>query len=363
MKKYLIHLLIFSLFAVCPSKITAQIIIGGTNFSDFFAEGNVITERFDTTSQTYDIGMPGAGNNWDFSAENLGTASQLVVDPASTPAASNFQDANISIVLDFEEQGVTGSLYNYLSLDDSGLNFLGSYSASDQQNQDFEQLITNTPPRLELPIPLSYEAIWSYEGLQAISTNFDGGNFTQENILEFDGEVDAYGNITLPDGGTSEALRIKETRRSTSEPVPGFPIVVESVSFVFMTEDGDVLTIAADAASPSDQGMIQGTLSWTSPDLSSAAQKLLDEGFHLSNISPNPVKESAQIWYDLPSAENIQVFLFDINGRPVKKLVQAKQAAGRHTLIIPTSDLPAGQYIISLTAKNGVLSRKLLVKH
>lgn len=57
------------------------------------------------------------------------------------------------------------------------------------------------------------------------------------------------------------------------------------------------------------------------------------------------------------------ILLYDINGRPVKKLVQATQAAGRHTLVIPTSDLPAGQYIISLTAKNGVLSRKLLVQH
>lgn len=363
MKKHVLHLFFLSLLVYYPLYSTAQITISASDIGQFYTIGNTITERFDTLPKNYDIGMPGANNTWDFSVSGLQSLTQMVIDPNNTTAAESFPEANIAFEFDFEEEGVTGVSYNFLTLSDSELTFWGTYSFSQQAGTDYEQIIMNNPARRALALPLTFGSSWSYNGTQTISTNFDGSSFSQENNLDYTYEVDAYGSIIFPDGSNSQALRIKETQTIVTEVVPGFPMTTNSVDFVFLAQDGQVLALSAEAASPANQGTIQGTLSWSVADLSSSAQELLNQGFLISAIAPNPVQQNAQVSYHLPRATNIQLQLLDLHGRIVKILMQGRQAAGPHQLTFSVDQLPSGSYTLSLRTSKGALSQKILVQH
>lgn len=359
--------LVLTIFSLTPAS--AQISITANDVAGFYAIGNILTERFDTLDGTLllDIGMPGGGNTWDFSGQmhlSEEPETQMIVDPATTPAAADFQGATTSLFFNFEEDGTTGSLYTYLALQNDFLVFLGSSGSSSVEGSSLNSTITYDPNENLFEFPISYEDSWMYEGKQIIQTTFDGVPLpASEDNLKNTSVVDAHGTLIFPDGSSADALRIKQTSITSLEIIPGFPVVDTSTNFTLITKTGTIMSIGYSGSGEApDQGTIRGSLSWSTSGMASSVVDLEAEGFRLEAPQVHPVRTASLVKYALPESENIRISLFDMQGREVRVLASGRQAAGEHTLQLDAAALTSGAYFMSLMAKKSVLTQKVIIQ-
>ncbi|MBC8041850.1 MAG: family 16 glycosylhydrolase [Rhizobacter sp.] len=78
--------------------------------------------------------------------------------------------------------------------------------------------------------------------------------------------------------------------------------------------------------------------------------KLQPQIFSLSQNYPNPFNPATAVNYQLPAASQVQLKVFDVLGREVATLVDAKQAAGNYRVNFNASNLSSGIYFYRLTA-------------
>ncbi len=105
-----------------------------------------------------------------------------------------------------------------------------------------------------------------------------------------------------------------------------------------------------------------GTTSDVGPDPDRPAPAVL--ALHPSY--PNPMRTSIQLTFDLPSAAEVVLTIFDAGGRSVAVLLQEPLAAGRHSVTWdgkePGGSAPsAGVYFCRLEADGQIVTRKLLL--
>lgn len=86
---------------------------------------------------------------------------------------------------------------------------------------------------------------------------------------------------------------------------------------------------------------------------SESAQKLAVTSY------PNPFTERATITYQLAEADYTSVYVSDLEGKQVKRLVDKQlQEAGRHEVVWQADQLPPGVYICTLeTGRNRISAR------
>jgi hypothetical protein len=78
---------------------------------------------------------------------------------------------------------------------------------------------------------------------------------------------------------------------------------------------------------------------------------------------PNPVVDKFNLSYSLPKESQVSIFVSDINGKRVKKLVNEKQHPGKHLYDLNTSDLnmnASGVYILNLFINGIQVTEKLI---
>ena len=110
----------------------------------------------------------------------------------------------------------------------------------------------------------------------------------------------------------------------------------------------DHLPVAADVVVDATTGVLD-----THPDVPRA--------FTLSQNYPNPFNADTRISYSLSRAMQVTIDLLDLQGRRVKRLLDARQPAGEHTLLIEARDLPTGVYIVAARVGNWTQQRKILL--
>jgi hypothetical protein len=80
---------------------------------------------------------------------------------------------------------------------------------------------------------------------------------------------------------------------------------------------------------------------------------------------PNPVSldnaPSTSISYSIAGDGFVELSLFDVMGRRVRKIVGEYQSKGQHEIRIDVSELPAGVYQYTLSTGDFLTSRKLIV--
>ncbi|HKL88686.1 MAG TPA: LamG-like jellyroll fold domain-containing protein, partial [Salinibacter sp.] len=76
---------------------------------------------------------------------------------------------------------------------------------------------------------------------------------------------------------------------------------------------------------------------------------------------PNPVRQQGTIEYALPEAETVTLRIYDVLGREVATIVDARKEAGRHTARLATDQLSSGVYFGRLQAGEQRLTRKITV--
>jgi hypothetical protein len=91
----------------------------------------------------------------------------------------------------------------------------------------------------------------------------------------------------------------------------------------------------------------------------------LPNKYNLSQNYPNPFNPVTKIDYDLPRDSKISIKLYDITGREIMTLVNARQVAGNYTIQVNANNLSSGIYIYSMVANsNGdqtVITKKMSV--
>jgi endonuclease/exonuclease/phosphatase family metal-dependent hydrolase len=83
--------------------------------------------------------------------------------------------------------------------------------------------------------------------------------------------------------------------------------------------------------------------------------------FELEQNYPNPFNPSTVLRYHLPSNALVSLKIFDVLGREVAELVNAKQNAGPYEITFDASNLSGGIYFYKLQAGESVQIRKMML--
>lgn len=97
----------------------------------------------------------------------------------------------------------------------------------------------------------------------------------------------------------------------------------------------------------------------------SVDENALDNIYALEQNSPNPVNSSSstsiEIKYKLPISQEINLELFNIEGRKIKTIDNGEKSTGWHSTYINSNDLKSGTYLYRLVTKGGVIVRRMVV--
>ncbi|MDD5710267.1 MAG: Ig-like domain-containing protein, partial [Candidatus Marinimicrobia bacterium] len=76
---------------------------------------------------------------------------------------------------------------------------------------------------------------------------------------------------------------------------------------------------------------------------------------------PNPFNPVTSIRYSIPKTENVELRIYDVNGRFIQSLVREHQNAGVYTTVFDAAHLPSGVYIAQLKTAATVKNMKMLL--
>ncbi len=80
-------------------------------------------------------------------------------------------------------------------------------------------------------------------------------------------------------------------------------------------------------------------------------------------VQPNPATNFVAVSYELPTAGNVELTLFSVNGQAVKSLKESNRMdAGLHTATFDVSDLAKGVYFVKINNNNKVAVKKVVVQ-
>ncbi|MFN3345045.1 MAG: T9SS type A sorting domain-containing protein, partial [Chloroherpetonaceae bacterium] len=83
--------------------------------------------------------------------------------------------------------------------------------------------------------------------------------------------------------------------------------------------------------------------------------------FKLSQNYPNPFNPTTTITYQLASSSDVKLEVFDVLGRKVATLVNARQNAGEHSVNFNATNLASGVYFYRLQAGSFVETKKMML--
>ncbi|MEO1074401.1 MAG: CARDB domain-containing protein [Bacteroidota bacterium] len=110
--------------------------------------------------------------------------------------------------------------------------------------------------------------------------------------------------------------------------------------------------------------MVSGTLQVNERQAEALPAMLLvevPEAFALSFVYPNPTSTSASLDLALPEAAELKLDVYDVLGRHLVTLADARLEAGRHTVSVETGGLSAGRYFIVGQTPSGPIRRAFTV--
>jgi len=77
------------------------------------------------------------------------------------------------------------------------------------------------------------------------------------------------------------------------------------------------------------------------------------------DVEPSPAARHFRVSYSLPKAAQVKLAFYDVTGKMVSVLVDAREPNGSYSLRLDARGLPAGTYVCRLTAGGATLSHKL----
>lgn len=95
----------------------------------------------------------------------------------------------------------------------------------------------------------------------------------------------------------------------------------------------------------------------------SLTEGMFDEyGVSLSAISPNPVSTTASLSISLAQSAHLNIEVFDVLGRKIRKIYSGQKEIGEHQFFIDAKSLPSGLYFVRIEVESEEYVRRLIVK-
>ena len=115
--------------------------------------------------------------------------------------------------------------------------------------------------------------------------------------------------------------------------------------------------------SAADDGgsIVSGWENWGENFDNLASELTIPVEYSFDPAYPNPFNPTTTLSYSLPVGENVNLTVFDVQGREITRLVQGYKTAGTHTVEFNASMLPSGVYFAHFKAGSFTETRKLLL--
>ncbi len=145
--------------------------------------------------------------------------------------------------------------------------------------------------------------------------------------------------------GNSTELSIEARNDSIIDILPGNEYLgIETVKFIAEDNEGDTVSRHIDI--------------WVSE---TAVNNDLPKTFICGQNYPNPFNAGTAISYQLPESRKVSLNIYDLNGTPVRTLVDDYQKAGYYTVQFHAGDLPSGMYVYRLSAGPDIKTKKMIL--
>ena len=293
----------------------------------------------------------GANVRWDFSSPDvtfLDVKSLEYVDPSSTVYTDSVEGANLAI----KSLGEVNGVYQFVNITDEGLEHL--YSAFYQDGSS--NMSTFTPPLLAMKYPMTYGQAFQQE--YAVEMLHLGKLFMLDSSTT-SVEVDAWGTVSTPAGTFTDVLRMKRTTIAAG-------YMYHEGNWMFTSDlsttdyswfKAGIHTALVNISKFEDEDGYS-MVYLTNPEITGmeAYPTEADQADDLFRIYPNPVTDVLTLEC---SSGNIESYiLFDTSGRIVK---QEKNCAS-HAVVLPTSDISSGSYILEISSGIEKSRKKVIIK-
>jgi hypothetical protein len=336
-------------FAAASCTAFAQIEITGSDISSMFAIGKGVTIHNDDLISSVDIGSPGGGNSWNFTAlQSNYTTELLSVDPLTSPYTADFDTADFCTYSQFTQSGRDYETWLYSTLNGYFDN-LGSVQTNSGSPGEIT-LLRYFPARHIFVNPTTFNTQFIGGYTSALYIN---GTIVNNTSVTLNSIVDSYGTMTLPGGASYDALRLREQFT--------FNGVIAYVSYSFITKSGAQVNVRAAETNPPNSGtIIVNRTSYNSPLTTSVEQiSELPEEFSLSQNYPNPFNPTTNIEFRIADREFVSLKVYDLLGNEVATLVNQEKPAGNYKVNFIAEGLTSGIYFYELRTGYFVKTRKM----
>ncbi len=87
-------------------------------------------------------------------------------------------------------------------------------------------------------------------------------------------------------------------------------------------------------------------------------------GFEILSVYPNPFNSATRVQFTLPSAGNVELAVFSMDGRLISEMAPREVVAGTHSLLVQaTPDMSSGVYLIRMQSSFGnAFTRAFFIK-
>lgn len=315
--------------------------------------------EMDTTGNvTVNVGVASAQpQTWDFKSIMLQdpvAGGFEWLDPASTPFAANFPDANLSLKFSGVFSGFRLDLFLYFEVTDDA--FINRGNAASLFGTT---LIDIDNDRFGV-LPLEFGKTWSDTSVTQATSPF--GVVTDSLIAH--SVVDAWGTVQLP-GGDFECLRICTRDTVWSETVFNGQVTSRDTSstidYIWASKSDLLVLNVASQDNESDPNFTSaGTfVRLTESPSTGIAEEPGDSGlptsFDLAQNYPNPFNPATTIPFTLGKASEVELAVYDLQGRLVKTLLHQTLPVGRHSVSWDGTDergqpVASGRYVYRLSS-------------
>ncbi|HET8573804.1 MAG TPA: T9SS type A sorting domain-containing protein [Edaphocola sp.] len=297
-----------------------------------------------------DPGAAGTNVNWDFSSLTLST--DYPVSSYICPGAaecSSFATAN-----QYLKTTVGDVFYNRTATEELEVGVISGSGST-------MSTTTYTTPYKSIQFPITYNQAYSSSYSATVASG--GTTYTQPGTLN--SVIDGYGTLTTPVGTYTNVLRQKLTDE-WSQTSGGATVTITTTTYNWYKAgvNQPILTIIVTTVDLGP-GIPHPNPTYTATYLATAPNAIngplnLEEAVH---IYPNPVAHDGSIMLTVKGCSVSGVRMSNLLGQEIMHWNNDAQNATQNIkLPIPTSHLAAGIYLLTINAKEGSLTKKIIAR-
>ena len=181
-------------------------------------------------------------------------------------------------------------------------------------------------------------------------------------ITLHEGEVEAGDWLLSYNGDVITGIR---QWQETMIDIPAMGVSDDEMTAGYFSE-GDIPTFKLLKQSTGGMITLDGDIpKWTSTGIfilnGLSEMQLIPDAFSLSNVYPNPFNPKTTINFGLPEDSQVNIAIYNLQGRLVETLANHIIRAGYHSVIWNADNFSSGIYILKIQAANRLETQKLML--